>query len=81
MKKYNYQTWPLNKIIEVANELNQTGGSCASTGERIAAAFVLNRMEYLPDMYSDVIEAWERLEEEWQVCVKAIKEDGMHLIR
>jgi len=81
MKKLNYKTWPLNKIIEVANELSKTGSTAASTGERIAAAFVLNRMDYLPDMYADVVEAWDRLEEEWQVCVRAIKQDGMYLIK
>jgi len=41
---------------------------------------VLNRMEYLPDMYSDTIEAWDRLGEDWQVYVRLIKQDYMHLI-
>ena len=49
-------------------------------GEKIAAAFVLNRMDYLPENYSDVIEAWERLDD-WQVYVKKIKHDYMHLIK
>ncbi len=71
--------WQIEKIIEVANCLQATGSTGASTGERIAAAFVLNRMEYLPDMYSDVIEAWERLDD-WQLYVKIIKRDYMHLI-
>ncbi len=71
--------WQIEKIIEVANCLQATGSTGASTGERIAAAFVLNRMEYLPDMYSDVIEAWERLDD-WQWYVKIIKRDYMHLI-
>ena len=44
--------WQIEKIIEVANELNQTGNTAASTGERIAAAFVLNQIDYLPDSYS-----------------------------
>ncbi len=35
-------------------------------------AFVLNRMEYLPDMYSNVVEAWERLDN-WQGLVKRIQ--------
>ncbi len=71
--------WQIEKIIEVANCLQATGSTGASTGERIAAAFVLNRMEYLPDMYSDVIEAWERLDD-WQLYVNIIKRDYMHLI-
>jgi hypothetical protein len=71
--------WQIEKIVEVANALQRTGRSGASTGERIAAAFVLNRMEFLPANYRDVIEAWERLDE-WQRYVKIIKRDYMHLI-
>ncbi len=73
--------YPIQKIINVANELNQTGTTAASTGERIAAAFVLNRMDYLPDSYSDVIEAWDRLDDEWQAYVRIIKCDYSHLIK
>ena len=69
----------IQTIIGVANALQRTGRSGASTGERIAAAFVLNRMEFLPANYRDVIEAWERLDE-WQKVVKKIKRDYMHLI-
>jgi len=72
--------YPIQKIINVANELNQTGTTAASTGERIAAAFVLNRMDYLPDSYSDVIEAWDRLGDEWQAYIRIIKRDYRHLI-
>ncbi len=73
----NYQ---LQHIINIANELNQTGTTAASTGERIAAAFVLNRMDYLPDSYSDVIEAWDRLDDQWQAYVRIIKQNYSHLI-
>ena len=73
----NYQ---LQHIINIANELNQTGTTAASTGERIAAAFVLNRMDYLPDSYSDVIEAWDRLDDQWQAYVRMIKYDYSYLI-
>ena len=69
----------IEKIIEVANCLQRTGGSPASTGERIAAAFVLNRMEFLPGSYEDVVEAWDRLDD-WQDYVKLIKRDYMHLV-
>jgi len=43
--------------FEVSKQLQYTGSTPASTGERIAAAFVLNEPEYLPDMYTDIIEA------------------------
>jgi hypothetical protein len=72
--------WEIEKIIEVANSLASTGSSGASTGERIAAAFVLNRMEFLPASYCDAVEAWYRLDDEWQGYVRLIKRDYQHLI-
>jgi len=72
--------WQIKKIIAVANQLNQTGSTAASTGEQIAAAFVLNRPDYLPDSYRDMIEAWDRLGDAWQGYVRIIKQDYMHLI-
>jgi hypothetical protein len=63
--------WEIEKIINVANELVGTGDTLASTSEQIAAAFVLNEMEFLPDGYS-VAEAWERLDD-WQPLVNEIK--------
>jgi hypothetical protein len=71
--------WQIEKIIEVANGLQRTGRTGASTGEWIAAAFVLNRMDYLPGNYRDVVEAWDRLDD-WQRYVKIIKSDYMHMI-
>lgn len=71
--------WEMEKIIEVAIALNATGSTPASTGERIAAAFVLDRQEYLPEGY-DLIEAWDRLDERWQYYVRLIKRDYMHRI-
>ena len=73
----NYQ---LQHIINIANELNQTGTTTASTGERIAAAFVINRMDYLPDSHNDVLDAWDRLDGRWQAYVRIIKQDYSHLI-
>ncbi|MEJ2416550.1 MAG: hypothetical protein P8Y45_06390 [Exilibacterium sp.] len=64
--------WEIEKIIEVANCLASTGSSGGSTGEVLAAAFVLDRMEFLPNGYT-VIEAWERLDEDWQRYVKLVK--------
>ncbi len=72
--------WQIEKIINVANQLQRTGSSGASTGEQIAAAFVLNRLEFLPDMYSDVVEAWDRLDDDWQGYVVQIRRQYMHLI-
>ena len=37
----NTLPWEIEKIIEVANGLQATGSTAASTGERIAAVFVL----------------------------------------
>ena len=71
--------WEIEKIIVIANELQRTGTTDASTGEQIAAAFVLNRMECLPSNYQDVMEAWECLGT-WQAYVKCIKSKYMHLI-
>jgi len=72
--------WQIDKIIEVAKQLLRTGSTPASTGERIAAAFVLNEPKYLPDMYADIIDAWDRLDDDWQDYVRLIKRDYMHLI-
>lgn len=75
----NALPWQVQTIINTANQLQRDGHSGASTGERIAAAFVLNRMEFLPVSYRDVIEAWERIED-WQHHVKRIKREYTHLI-
>jgi len=72
--------WEIDKIIEVATALKQTGNSACSTGERIAAAFVINRLEYLPEYYSDAVEAWDRLGEQWQDYVRLIKREYMDVI-
>ena len=71
--------WPITRIIQVAHELKRTGTTAASTGEHIAAAFVLNRIDLLPEAYPDAAEAWERLDT-WQQYVHRIKRDHMHLI-
>jgi len=76
----NRLPWEIEKIIEVAICLNATGGTAASTSERIAAAFVLNRIDYLPSSYNDAVEAWDHLGPEWQVHVRLIKREYMHLI-
>jgi hypothetical protein len=72
--------WQIKKIIEVANCLQTTGSTAASTGERIAAAFVINKPQYLPDSYTDIVEAWDRLDTDWQDYVRLIKREYMHKI-
>jgi len=69
--------WQIDKIIDVANELNATGTTTASTGEQIAAAFVLNCPEYLPQGYTDMVDAWDRLGAEWQDYVRFIKNNAV----
>lgn len=76
----NTLPWEIEKIIEVANTLKATGRTGASTSERIAAAFVLNRPDFLPSSYPDMVEAWDRLGDEWQQYVRQIKRDYLHLI-
>ena len=71
--------WQITKIIEIANSLATTGKSAGSTGEVIAAAFVLDRMEFLPQGYS-IIEAWDRLDN-WQQYVRMIKRDYQHELK
>ena len=78
MNTPNTVPWEIQTILRVAHELATTGQSGASTGERIAAAFVLNRMEFLPASYPDVLEAWDRLDEQWQEYVRIIKQDYQH---
>ena len=77
----NTLPWEIEKIIEVANTLNATGTTGASTGERIAAAFVLNRADLLPELYADLVEAWDRLDPEWQDYVRLIKREYRHRVK
>lgn len=70
--------WQTQKIISTANSLHREGTSSASTGEVIAAAFVLDDMDYLPADYSPV-EAWARLGS-WQTFVDDIRENHMEWI-
>jgi len=72
-------SWQIEKIIAVSKQLQQTGSTPASIGECIAAAFVLNEPKYLPDLYADMVEAWDRLDD-WQDYVRQVKRDYMHLI-
>ena len=71
--------WQIEKIIETANALIRTGQTGASTGEWIAAAFVLNDQGYLPAGYN-LVEAWDRLDYEWQGYVRLVLRDYRHLI-
>ena len=70
--------YPMQDIINVARVLDATGRTGASTGEMIAAAFVLNRPDYFPRGFEDMLEAWDRLDPLWQQAVRLIKRDHMH---
>lgn len=70
---------PINKFISTANDLLSKGHTAASTSEIIAAAFILDRMEFLPYGFS-VIDAWERLGPEWQAEVKKAKANYSDLL-
>ena len=72
--------WTLQKIIDTAIELQASGSTGASTGEHIAAAFVLNRQDCLPDAELDLVKAWECLGHTWQDHVRCIKRDHLHLL-
>lgn len=61
----------IEKIITVANDLASTGMTNGSTMEVIAAAFVLERIEFLPYGYN-VVKAWDRLGD-WQEIVRTTK--------
>ena len=76
----NNPPWQVLKIIEVAIQFKRFGSADAATGEKIAAAFVLNRADYLPYECRDMVQAWDRLGPQWQVYVRAVKADYMHII-
>jgi len=76
----NNLRWEIESIIDVANQLQRTGSTTGSAGECIAAAFVLNRLDYLPANYRDAVEAWDRLGEDWQDHVRCIKRHHLHYI-
>lgn len=42
---------------------------------------MLNRPDLLPALYSDLIEAWDRLDPEWQDYVRRIKREHRHLLK
>ena len=71
--------WQIQKIIDTANALVRTGSTGASTGEWIAAAFVLDDQGYLPAGYT-MVDAWDRLGDEWQGYVRLVLCDYRHLI-
>lgn len=63
----------MQRIIEVANELQTHGDTSGSTGEHIAAAFVLNDMSKLPGAWTHILNAWDRLGPQWQGYVRTIQ--------
>lgn len=55
----------IRDIINAANELACNGNTKAPSNERIAAAFVLDDMKYIPRNL-DEKEAWNILGSDWQ---------------
>ena len=68
------------KLLSVSRQLHTTGRTGASTGEVIAAAFIINNMEYLPKGYT-ILEAWDRLEPLWQRITLALHKTYGHQFR
>jgi hypothetical protein len=68
------------KLLSVAAELHTRGRTGASTGERIAAAFIINNLACLPEGYT-VLEAWDRLEPSWQRITLALHKAYGHRFR
>ena len=40
-----------------------------------------DQLDIWQDDYDDMVEAWDRLDQRWQTCVRVIKRDYMHLIK
>jgi hypothetical protein len=61
----------MNAIIRIVERIN--GGESVgalSTGEQIAAAFLFNRMDWLPEAYKHPLDAIDRLGDNWlQMCL------------
>ena len=68
------------QLMHIATQLHTTGRTSASTGERIAAAFIINNMQHLPEGYT-VLEAWDRLEPSWQRLTMALHQAYSHRFR
>lgn len=73
------ESWQVKSIINTANDLLASRTTTASIGQQIAGAFVINRPDLLPSGYSDVIDAWDRLDD-WQDFVRKVKQEYMHLV-
>lgn len=61
----------LQQIIEKSRDARDNGYGVLSTGERIAAALVLNRADWLAEMGYSMALAIDRLGPEWLACVPA----------
>ncbi|MFL0797831.1 MAG: hypothetical protein K6L73_10135 [Cellvibrionaceae bacterium] len=69
-------SWQYRSIINAAKSLLETGGTSSSTGQQIAAALALNRVDLLPRSYRDSIDAWDYLEPSWQQLVRIARTDS-----
>lgn len=68
----NIEMSRVKKCIELARlaEDDPEAIGVFSTGERIIVAFLLNRMDWLPDHASHPLDALEQLGDTWQVAIR-----------
>ena len=62
----NPLTQKVDRLHELAEQIKAGVPLAAlSSGEQILAAFISNRMEWLPDDYRDALEALDRVGADW----------------
>jgi len=70
----------LEHIIRKAQDAKNGGWGVQSTGEKLASALVLNRMDWLAEMEYTVAEAIDRIGPEWRVLIpvaeRRLREEG-----
>ena len=70
--------WPVDRILAVAQSLLDSDGhdaAAASTGERVAAAMLIDRPDW--SGYPSAIEAADRLGAEWVMIVAQMRQQGL----
>ena len=59
----------LEHIIQKARDARNGGWSVQSTGEKLASAIILNRLDWLEAMDYTMVEAIERIGPEWMALI------------
>jgi hypothetical protein len=71
----------LEHLVMKSRQAAHGGFGCLSTGEKLAAAMILNRSDWLNSMSYTIAEAIERIGLEWVKCIpaaaKAVAEEGL----